>query len=76
MPIECEVPRKFAGERSDQQNMVCLFHNQAGRRNRMCDSFDRSDSPSFELGSFHNRGIHSLHPVQLAIRSSSCIKQS
>lgn len=76
MPIEFEVPRKFAGERSNQQNMVCLFHNQAGRRNRMCDSFDRSDSSGFESGSFHDRGVHPLYSIQLAIRSSSRIKQS
>ncbi len=76
MPIEFEVPRKFAGERPDQQNMICLFHNQAGRRNRMCDSFDRSDSSSFESGSFHDCGVHPLYPIQLMIRSSSRVEQS
>lgn len=74
MLIECEVPRKFSGERSDQQNMVCLFHNQTGYRDRMCDSFDRRDSPGFESGSFHNRGVHTLYPIQLAIRSSPRIE--
>jgi hypothetical protein len=41
----------------------------------MHDSFDRGDGSGFEVGPFHDRGIHPLHPVQLAIRSSSCIEQ-
>ena len=41
----------------------------------MHDSFDRGDGSSFEVRPFHDRGIHPLHPVQLAIRSSSRIEQ-
>jgi hypothetical protein len=55
--------------------MIRVFHHQAGRRNRVHDPFDRGDGSSFELSPFHDRGIHPLHPVQLAIRSSSCIEQ-
>jgi hypothetical protein len=40
----------------------------------MHDSFDRGNSSSFEVRPFHDRGIHPLHPVQLAIRSSSRIE--
>ena len=56
--------------------MVRLFHDQAGRRNRVHDPFDRGDGSGFEVGPFHDCGVHPLHPVQLAIRSSSCIEQS
>ena len=55
--------------------MIRVFHDQAGRRNRMHDSFDRGDRSGFELGSFHNCSIHTPHPVQLTIRSSSRIEQ-
>lgn len=56
--------------------MVRLFHDQAGSRNRVHDPFDRRDGSGFEVGSFHNCGVHTLHPVQLAIRASPCVKQS
>jgi len=41
----------------------------------MHDSFDRGDGSGFEVGPFHDRGIHPLHPIQLTIRSSSRIEQ-
>ena len=41
----------------------------------MHDSFDRGDGSGFEVGPFHDRGIHPLHPVQLTTRSSSRIEQ-
>jgi hypothetical protein len=55
--------------------MARLFHDQAGRRNRVRDPFDRGDGSGFEVGPFHDRGIHPLHPIQLTIRSSSRIEQ-
>ena len=68
--------RKSSGERTDQQNMVRLFHDQAGRRNWVHDPFDRSDGPGVEVSPFHDCGVHTLNPVQLAIRSSSRIEQA
>ena len=56
--------------------MICVFHNQAGRRNRMQNPFDRGNGSGFEVGPFHDRGVHPLHPVQLAIRASSRIEQA
>ena len=56
--------------------MTRVFHDQSGRRNRMHDSFDRGNGSSFEVRPFHDRGIHPLHPIQLAIRSSSRIEQA
>ena len=41
----------------------------------MHDSFDRGDGSGFEVGPFHDRGIHPLHPVQLTTRSLSRIEQ-
>jgi hypothetical protein len=76
MPIESKMSRKSAGERSDQQNMVRFLHDAASCRNRVRDPFERGDGSGFEVGSFHNSGIHTLHPVQLAIRSSPRIEQS
>ena len=55
--------------------MARLFHNQACRRNRVHDPFNRSDGSGFEVGPFHDCGVHTLHPVQLAIRASSCVEQ-
>jgi hypothetical protein len=55
--------------------MIRVFHDQAGRRNRVHDPFDRGDRSGFEVGPFHDRGVHPLYPVQLAIRSSSRIEQ-
>lgn len=55
--------------------MIRVFHDQSGRRNRMHEPLDRGDGSGFEVGPFHDRGIHPLHPVQLAIRSSSRIEQ-
>jgi len=55
--------------------MIRVFHHQAGRRNRVQDPFDRGDGSGFEMRPFHDRGVHPLHPVQLAIRSSSRIEQ-
>lgn len=58
-----------------KQDMVRGFHDQAGGRNRMQDPFDRRDGAGFEVGSFHDRSVHPLHPVQLAIRSLPRIEQ-
>jgi hypothetical protein len=55
--------------------MIRVFHDQSGRRNRMHESLDRGDGSGFEVGPFHDRGIHPPHPVQLTIRSSSRIEQ-
>jgi len=55
--------------------MIRVFHDHAGRRNRMHDAFDRGDGSRFEVGPFHDRGIHPLHPIQLTIGSSSRIEQ-
>ena len=55
--------------------MIRVFHDQAGRRNRVHDPFDRGDGSGFEVSPFHDRGIHPLHPIQLTIRSSSRIEQ-
>jgi len=41
----------------------------------MHESFDRSDGSGFEVGPFHDRGIHPLHSVQLTIRAPSRIEQ-
>ena len=56
--------------------MVRFFHDQAGRRYWVRDPFDRGDGSGFEVGPFHDRGIHPLHPIQLVICSSSCVEQS
>ena len=56
--------------------MVRCFHDQSGRCNRMQYPFERGHGAGFKVGSFHNGSIHSLHPVQLTLRPSSCIKQS
>ena len=56
--------------------MARLFQDQAGCRNRVHDPFDRGDGSGFEVGPFHDCGIHTLHPVQLAIRASSRVEQS
>jgi hypothetical protein len=56
--------------------MARLFHDQAGRRNRVHDLFDRGDGSGFEVGPFHDCGVHPPHPVQLMIRSSSRVEQS
>jgi hypothetical protein len=58
-----------------EQDMISVFHDQSGRRNRMQDPFERGHSSGFEVGPFHNGSIHSLHPVQLTIRPSSRIEQ-
>ena len=76
MPIKFEMLRKSAGEWTDQQNMVRLFHDQTGCRNRVHDPFDRGDSAGFEVSPFHDGGVHPLHSVQLAFGSSSSIEQS
>ncbi len=55
--------------------MICVFHDQSGRRNRMQYPFERGHGSGFEVGPFHYGSIHSLNPVQLAIRSSSRIEQ-
>ena len=55
--------------------MIRVFHDKAGRSNRVHDSFNRGDGSGFEAGPFHDRGVHPLHSVQLAIRSSSRIEQ-
>jgi hypothetical protein len=67
---------KPRGRRSHEQYMIRVFHDQAGRRNRVHDPFDRGDGSGFEVHPFHDRGVHPLHSVQLTIRSSSCIEQS
>ena len=67
--------RKPRGRGAHEQDMIRVFHDQSGRRNRMYDSFDRGDGSGFEVGPFHDCGVHPLHPVQLAIRSSSRIEQ-
>ena len=41
----------------------------------MHDPFDRGDGSGFEMGPFHDCSVHPLHPIQLAIRASSCIEQ-
>ena len=69
------MSRKPAGERPYQQNMVRFLHDEASCRNRVQDSFDRGYGSGFEVRTLHDRGIHTLDPVQLAIRSSSCIEQ-
>jgi hypothetical protein len=74
MPIEFEMSRKPAGERSDQQNMVRLFYDEASCSNRVRDPFDRGDGSGFEMEPFHNSGIHTLDLVQLAIRTSPRIE--
>jgi hypothetical protein len=56
--------------------MIRVFHDQSGRRNRVHDPFDRGDGSGFEVGPFHDCGVHTLHPVQLAIRAPSCVEQS
>ena len=56
--------------------MVRLFHNQACRRNRVQDPFDRGNGSGLKVPPFHDGGIHPLHPVKLAIRSSPRVEQS
>ena len=67
---------KLHGRRSHEQDMIRVFHDQAGRCNRMHDPFDRGDGSRSEMSSFHDRSVHSLHPVQLTVCSSPCIEQS
>ena len=38
--------------------------------------FERGHGAGFKVGPFHDCGIHSLHPVQLTLRSSSRIEQA
>jgi hypothetical protein len=38
------------------------------------DLFNRGDGSGFEMKPFHNSGIHTLDPVQLAIRTSPSIE--
>jgi hypothetical protein len=54
--------------------MIRLFHNQAGSRNRMDNPFDRGNRSGFQMRPFHNGGIHPLHSIKLAIRSSSRVE--
>ena len=56
--------------------MVRLFHDQACHRNRVQDPFDRGNGSGLKAPPFHDGGVHPLHPVQLAIRSSSRVEQS
>jgi hypothetical protein len=42
----------------------------------MDDSFDRSHCPGFQRGTVHDRSVHPHHTVQLAVRSSSSIKEA
>lgn len=63
MTFAPEMAGEGRGEGPDQQHVVRLFHDQSGRSNRMVDAFDRGDGSSFELGSLHDGGVHSLHSV-------------
>ena len=56
--------------------MVRLFHDQACHRNRVQEPFDRGNGSGLKVPPFHDSGIHPLHPVQLAIRSSPRVEQS
>jgi len=55
--------------------MIRVFHDQSGRRNRVQNPFDRGNCSGFEMRPLHNCGVHPLHPVQLAIRTSPSIEQ-
>ena len=68
--------RKFRGLGSHEQDMRCVLHHQTGGGNRVEDPFDRGDRASSELRPFHDRGIHPLHAIELAIRPSSCVEQT
>lgn len=67
MSLQREMPCKSARQWSRQQHMIRFFHNQPGDSDRMDEAFDRGHSAGPKRGPFHNRGIHSLHPVQLAL---------
>ena len=56
--------------------MVRLFHDQACRRNRVHDPFDRGNGSGLKVRPFHEGSVHPPYPVQLAIRSSSRVEQS
>ncbi len=68
--------RKFRGLESHEQDVRCVLHDQTGGCNRVEDPFDRGDRASSELHPFHDRGVHSLHAIELAIRPSPCVKQT
>lgn len=68
--------RKFRGLRSHEQDVSGVLHDQAGGGNRMENPFDRGNRASSELCPFHDRGVHPLHTIELAIRPPSCVKQT
>lgn len=68
--------RKLRGLGSDDQDVRCVIHDQTGGCNRVQDAFDRSDRAGAELRPFHDRGVHPLYAIELAIRPSSCVKQA
>ena len=68
--------RKLRGPGSDEQDVRRVIHDQAGSRNRMQDAFDRGNRASFEMRPFHDRRIHPLHSIQLAIRTSPRVEQT
>lgn len=41
----------------------------------MDDAFDRCDGPGLQILPFHDRRIHTAHPVQLHMRAASRIEQ-
>lgn len=68
--------RKFRGLRSHEQDVRGVLHDQASGGNRMENTFDGSDRASSELRPFHDRGVHSLHAIELTVRPSSCVEQA
>ena len=68
--------RKFRGLGSDEQDVRGVLHDQTGGGNRVENSFDRGDRASSKLRPFHDRGVHPLHAIELAIRPSPCVKQT
>ena len=67
---------KLRGLWSNEQDVRGVLHDQAGGGNRMENTFDGSDRAGSELRPFHDRGVHPLHAIELAIRPSTCVKQT
>lgn len=76
MPCQMELPGKFSRQRSGQQYVVGLFHNQPCCDYRMEEAFQGGDRACPQTGSFHNRGVHSLDAVQLPFGATTGIEEA
>lgn len=73
--FQVELAREPTGQRSGQQDVIGLFHDEPGYGDGMNKTFERGDGARPKSGPFHDRCIHPLDTVQLPFGAAAGIEE-